>query len=123
MKLNHSELVALNSHLYLTLTSQPIEELRRYPADFVINSNVAEVYQRTNRMVEDARMFPSKTDKIYSLSLTRSQAIAVLCTIMTEQTIDTGQSATMDLLPFSDDSYEAAILQQIVSTIHQTYLV
>lgn len=126
LRLNADELRALNAHLFQSLTSQAIEELRYYPQDFLICSSLQELYAKTNAKVEDIRLFPTRrTDVDYSFSMTRSQALAVYCSIVTEdlQTDET-TSQTMQAVALPEQqSYEANFLRELYGLIHRRFLI
>ncbi|WP_080058314.1 hypothetical protein [Spirosoma aerolatum] len=126
LKLNLAQLQALNAHLFQTLTSQPIEDLRYYPQDFLICSTLQELYAKTSARVEDIRLFPTRrTDVEYPVTLTRSQALAVYCSILTEKPqSDEMASQTMTALAMTEPgTYESHFLQELHGTIHRKFLI
>lgn len=124
LRLNYSELVAFNSHLYLTLTAEPIERLRQNWQVYAVCALVKEVYDKTNGKVEQERLFPTRREKVFSISLTQAQALAVACSIASDEEPAEDRK---DLMPFEQGlmltSFEDAFLGRVLGVIHQAYLV
>ncbi len=109
LKLNATELATLNQYLFGSISCQPIEELKRNPFDLLIASALWELYQKTSAKCEDIRTFPRKTDQVYAISLTRSQCLAIVCSLPEDQN--------------KGETYETSFIKRMVGIIHQNFLV
>ncbi|GAB2586399.1 hypothetical protein [Spirosoma areae] len=113
LRLKSGEVVALSKHLATTLGSQQVEELRKEPADMLIMSALYEIYSKVKEQSENIRLFGNRrTDELYAVTLTRTQALALCCVV-----VDEPKAAT------AMQTYEANFLQGLLGTIHQTFLV
>ena len=76
IKLNRDELQCLYGFVSWALVQSPIEELRADTSVFLINSVLYELHEKIHKQYKDVSLFPTKSDKTYSVTLTRSQALA-----------------------------------------------
>ena len=117
-RLTASEVVALSKHLATTLASQDMAELRRFPADMVIASALYELYSKVKEQAENIRLFSTRrSDELYSVTITRTQAIALCCVVLDDPSPDTAPVG----VPLQ--TYEANFLQRLLGIIHQTFLI
>lgn len=113
LQLKPGEVVALSKHLAASLVSQHIEVLRAEPADMLIMSALYELYSKVKTTSENIRLFPTRrTDEMYSVTITRTQALALACVVFDEP-----PSAN------ALQSYESNFLRGLLGTIHQTFLI
>lgn len=102
-----SEIVALQKHLARVMVSVSVAELRQNPSDLLILSALYELYAKVKPLAENVRLFPSKrSDELYSLTLTRTQAVALWCVDRPE-----------------GDTYETAVVDVLLGVIHQAFIV
>jgi hypothetical protein len=123
LKLNQSELQVLQTHLFLSITSQPIEHLCEEPIDYLVCSVLKDVLDRANAKIEDIRRFPTKrTDATYTVSLSRSEALAIACSLNFDMEIDGVDPKA--LMPYQHQaSYEEGFFRSLYGDIHRTYLI
>ncbi|GAB3735029.1 hypothetical protein [Spirosoma lituiforme] len=113
LRLKSGEVIALSKHLASTLTLNPIEELRKEPSDLMIMSALYELYAKVKEKSENIRIFKaSRNEELYSVTITRTQALALICAGYFE--VDS---------PTAMQSYEGNFIQSLIGRIHQTFLV
>lgn len=113
LKLRSAEVVGLQTFLAAQLAGLQMHELRAEPTDFLILSALYEVYAKVKPISEDIRVFQSRrTDKVFSLTITRTQALAISC-VNFDQIEPTS----------AVQSYEKAFMTRLVGLIHQTFLI
>jgi hypothetical protein len=108
-----AELRALDQYMVSYFSQNPMEDLRKYPAEYLICSSLHELYLKIHAKVDDIRTFPTrKTDHEYPITLTRSQCLAIVCTVS-----ESGPD------PSGIETYEGAFFNRLVGRIYQEFLI
>lgn len=123
LTLSTSEITSLARLLtYYVRTKSQDMSLRDYPGDFLALSVLYDVQEMVRKKASNERYLGGTPPPMRKLTLTRNQALALIC-YTADVTTGEADGPGMMALTVQADSFEGNLLQRLHGTIHQAYLV
>jgi hypothetical protein len=121
LRLVKTEVEALTKILGMAFQNAPMDQLKEQPHEYAIMSSVFEVWEKVSAKAQNLALFHHPIQRPITITLTRTQALALDVVINVHDTADDVVQPTDALVPLRAGSYEWDLARRICEQVYITY--